>query len=253
MQTANVPGIKLSGLIFDAGPKSSPVLLQLGNRQNGRRRGWGFPSGRSANPNDPTLVQDVFFRIGGATAGKAKDSLVVDDSDTILDDVWAWRADHGAGVGWTNNTADTGLIVNGNNVLADGLAAEHFQKNEVIWNGQHGEDVFFQNEMPYDPPSQSAWMSGPKTDGYPAFLVTNRVKTFTGYGMGSYSYFNVGPAIYATQAFKAPDRPGVQFNGLLTVFLSKAGFGGIDTVIDGVGGSSTIANPDVAVDVPTFP
>ena len=96
---------------------------------------------------------------------------IVNDSNTILDDIWAWRADHGNGVGWTQNTANTGLIVNGDNVDAYGLAVEHFQKNEVIWNGQNGEDVFFQNEMPYDPPSQSAWMASKTFDGYPAFLV----------------------------------------------------------------------------------
>jgi hypothetical protein len=178
---------------------------------------------------------------------------VVNDSDAILDDVWAWRADHGAGAGWTENTADTGLIVNGNNVLADGLAVEHYQKNEVIWNGQNGEDVFFQNEMPYDPPSQAAWMSGPTTDGYPAFLVSGGVSSFTGYGMGSYSYFDQGIPIYATEAFSVPDTAGIHLSGLLTVFLSTEGSGGIDSVVDGVGGSSTLANPDQAVDVPTFP
>lgn len=256
MRTASVPGIKLSGLIFDAGPQNSPALLELGGRSGwGSHRGWNRHSARDwrADPNDPTLASDVFFRIGGAEAGKASRALVVNDSDTILDDVWAWRADHGAGVGWTSNTSDTGLLVNGDNVFADGLAVEHFQKNEVIWNGENGEDVFFQNEMPYDPPSQAAWMSTPTTDGYPAFLVTRRVHTFTGWGMGSYSFFNVGPDIQSAEAFKAPDRPGVQFNDVFTVFLSTAGFGGIDSVIDGVGGSSTIANPDTAVDVTSFP
>src|ERR1700744_4314732 len=97
--------------------------------------------------------------MGGAEAGKATVSLLVNDSDTILDDVWAWRADHGNGVGWTQNTAATGLEVNGNNVMAHGLAVEHYQQNEVQWNGNGGEVVFFQNEMPYAPPSQSAWMS----------------------------------------------------------------------------------------------
>ncbi len=247
--TGDVPGIKLSGVIVDAGPMNSPVLLQLGNATHR----WSPPWRRTGDPNDPTLVQDVFFRIGGAEPGKASVSMVVNNSDTILDDVWAWRADHGAGVGWTDNTADTGLIVNGDNALADGLAVEHYQKNEVIWSGQNGEDVFFQNEMPYDPPSQSTWMSSPTTDGYPAFLVTDQVRKFSGYGMGSYSYFDQGVPIYATQAFKVPETPGVQFNGLLTVFLSTAGSGGIDSVIDGVGGSSTITNPDVAVDVPSFP
>ena len=117
-------------------------------------------------------LQDVFFRIGGAEPGKATTSLVVNADNAILDDIWAWRADHGTGVGWTSNTADTGVIVNGDDVTAYGLFVEHFQKFEVIWNGQNGEDVFFQNEMPYDPPSQAAWMSSPTTDGYAAFLVS---------------------------------------------------------------------------------
>jgi hypothetical protein len=252
MRTADVPGIKLSGMIFDAGPRNSPALLELGSRLP-----WGGRfAGRSgsSNANDPTLAQDVFFRVGGAEPGKVSTAFVVNDSNAVLDDVWAWRADHGAGVGWTQNTANTGLIVNGNDVHAYGLASEHFQKNEVIWNGQGGEDVFFQNEMPYDPPSQSAWMASPTIDGYPAFLVTPNVKTFQGYGMGSYSFFDQGVPIYATQAFAAPDTPGVQFKDLLTVFLNPTtGQGGIDSVINGVGGSSTVTNPDAAVDVTSYP
>lgn len=251
LQTASVPGIKLSGMIFDAGPVNSPVLLQLGGQ--GR---YGVSTGQpvSADPNDPTLVQDVFFRIGGAEPGMATTAMVVNDSNTILDDVWAWRADHGAGVGWTQNTSNTGVIVNGNDVYAYGLAVEHFQKTEVVWNGQHGEDVFFQNEMPYDPPSQSAWMASPTFDGYPAFAVSPWVKSFQGYGMGSYSFFDQGIPIYASDAFTAPDTTGVQFHDLLTVFLNaNGGSGGIYNVINGVGGSSTAANADVPVDVTTYP
>ncbi len=244
MQTASVPGVKLGGIIFDAGPQNSPVLLQVGGSQ----------AGGTHDPNDPTLVQDVFFRIGGAEPGRATDSLIVNADHAILDDVWAWRADHGAGVGWTSNVADTGVIVNGDNVTAYGLAVEHYQKFEVIWNGQNGEDVFFQNEMPYDPPSQSAWMSSPTTDGYAAFLVSPNVTSFEGYGMGSYSFFNQGVPISATQAFQSPDTPGVQFHDILTVFLNaQVGKGGILSVINGVGGPSTAANADTPVDVATYP
>jgi hypothetical protein len=185
-------------MIFDAGPQNSPALLRLG------------PSGRpGAGAGDPTLVQDVFFRIGGATPGQATDSLVVDRSNVILDDIWAWRADHGAGVGWTANVADTGVVVNGDNVTAYGLFAEHYQKYEVIWNGQGGTDIFFQNEMPYDPPSQAAWMASPTQDGYPAFLVTPRVTSFPGYGMGipiqaSTAFLNHRPqTLHATQVMDA--------------------------------------------------
>lgn len=251
MQTRSVPGIKLSGMIFDAGPVNSPVLLQLGGQG---RQGVSTGQPVSTDPNDPTLVQDVFFRIGGAEPGMATTAMVVNDSNTILDDVWAWRADHGAGVGWTQNTSSTGVVVNGNDVYAYGLAVEHFQKTEVVWNGQNGEDVFFQNEMPYDPPSQSAWMASPTFDGYPAFAVSPWVKSFQGYGMGSYSFFDQGIPIYATDAFTAPNTPGVQFHDLLTVFLNaNGGSGGIDNVINGVGGSSTAANPDTPVDVTSYP
>jgi hypothetical protein len=146
------------------------------------------------------------------------------------------------------------VIVNGDHVTAYGLFVEHYQKFDVIWNGQDGEDVFFQNEMPYDPPSQSAWMSSPTTDGYAAFLVTPWVRTFQGWGMGSYSFFDLGVPIMATQAFQSPDTPGVQFHDIFTIFLNATtGSGGIESVINGTGGSSTVVNPDTPVDVVSYP
>src|SRR4029077_14715770 len=120
MKVASVPGVKLSGVIFDAGPINSPVLLQVGT-----------PNANNSDQTDLTLLSDVFFRIGGATAGKATVSLVVNSDNVLLDDIWAWRGGHGTGVGWTDNTADTGVIVNGDNVTAYGLFVEHYQKYEV--------------------------------------------------------------------------------------------------------------------------
>jgi hypothetical protein len=236
-------GVKVSGLIVDAGPVNSPVLLSVGT-----------PAPSPASASSPDLIQDIFFRIGGAELGKATVSFLDNANNSIIDDVWAWRADHGAGVGWTSNVADTGLIVNGNDVTAYGLFVEHYQKNEVIWNGQGGTDVFFQNEMPYDPPSQAAWMASPGVDGYPAFLVSSNVTTFRGYGMGSYSFFNQGVNVFAANAFQVPaSLPPSSLHDLLTVFLSTAGFGGILNVVDGTGGSSTAANPDVPVNVVSYP
>jgi Pectate lyase superfamily protein len=240
MRVLGVPGVKLSGMIFDAGPKNSPVLLQVG----------GPLAAGAGSAADPTLVQDVFFRIGGATAGSATDSLVVNSSHVILDDIWAWRADHGAGAGWTSNTADNGLTVNGNDVTAYGLAVEHYQKNEVVWNGQGGEDIFFQNEMPYDPPSQAAWMSSPTTDGYPAFVISAKVTSFSGYGLGSYCFFNQGVPIESATAFSVPDAPGVQLNDVFTRFLN--GSGSIDHVVNDIGAAVTTDNPGPS-DVVSYP
>jgi hypothetical protein len=232
-------GVKLSGLIIDAGPVNSPVLLSVGT-----------PGPSSAG--DPDLIQDVFFRIGGAetTPVSATVSLLDNAGNSIIDDVWAWRADHGNAVGWTLNTGDTGVVVTGNDVTAYGLAVEHYQKDEVIWSGQGGTDIFFQNEMPYDPPSQSAWMATPSQDGYPAFLVTPNVTTFQGYGLGSYSFFNQGVAIFAAMGFQAPDTPNVQFHDVFTQFLN--GSGGINSVINGTGAAVNSANHGPS-DVVTYP
>jgi hypothetical protein len=240
MRIAGVPGVKLSGVIFDAGPVNSPVLLQVG----------GPLAGFGGNPGMPALVQDVFFRIGGAEPGKATTSLVVNSSQTILDDIWIWRADHGSGVGWNDNVSGHGLVVNGNDVTAYGLFVEHHQKTEVVWNGQHGTDIFFQNEMPYDPPSQEAWMAGPAFDGYPAFQVTGKVTTFQGYGMASYCFFNQGVDIFATEAFEVPVTPGVQLHDILTRFLNASG--GIKSVVNGTGAPVTAAQPGPS-DVVTYP
>src|ERR1017187_1763092 len=81
-------GVKLSGLIIDAGPVNSPVLLSV-----------GLPGPSSAS--DPDLVQDVYFRIGGAetTPVSATVSLLDNAGNSIIDNVWAWRADHGNAVG----------------------------------------------------------------------------------------------------------------------------------------------------------
>jgi hypothetical protein len=85
---------------------------------------------------------------------------------------------------------------------------EHYQKTEVVWNGQHGEDIFFQNEMPYDPPDQASWKQNASTDGYPAFQVSPLVRTFQGYGMGSYSFFDLGVPIESGRAYSVPVTPG---------------------------------------------
>ncbi len=244
MAVATAQGMMVSGMIFDAGPANSPVLLQVG-------------SGHARSDNeasDPSTLSDVFFRIGGATAGSATDSLIVNSNNAILDDVWAWRADHGNGVGWASNTANTGLIVNGANVTAYGLFVEHYQQYEVLWNGNGGKVIFFQNEMPYDPPSQAAWMESPSVDGYAAFKVADSVTSFNGYGMGSYSFFNQGVTIYAANGFEVPSTlPAGSMQDLLTIFLSTAGSGGILNVINNTGGSSTIANPDTPVTVVSYP
>lgn len=236
-------GVKLSGLIVDAGPVNSPVLLSVGTPGPG-------------DTGNPDVIQDVYFRVGGAetTPTSASVSLLDNASNSIIDNVWAWRADHGNAVGWTRNTGNTGLVVTGSGVTAYGLAVEHYQKNEVIWSGQGGTDIFFQNELPYDPPSQSAWMASPTQNGYPAFLVSSNVRTFQGYGMGSYVVFiQTSATLHDAEAFQAPHTPGVQFHNVFGVWI--AGSGGLDSIVNGVGGPVTSTNPGTVkpVDLVSYP
>ncbi len=106
MDVDDVDGVKIAGLLFDAGPGNSPVLLKLGSTS----------LGHSA---DPTSLHDVYFRVGGTANAAATTSLTINSGNVIGDNVWLWRADHGTAAnitGWTSNTAANGVIVNGADV-----------------------------------------------------------------------------------------------------------------------------------------
>ncbi|MFF9373460.1 RICIN domain-containing protein [Streptomyces griseoluteus] len=226
ISTADVDGIQLAGLLIDAGTTTSRTLVRIG------------PDGAAAgHAADPVQLSDFFVRIGGATVGRATDSLVVNSANTIIDHTWIWRADHGNSgtVGWTTNTADTGLVVNGADVTAYGLFVEHFQKTQVLWNANGGRTYFFQNEMPYDPPNQAAWMNGGGR-GYPAYKVAASVTGHEAWGLGSYCYFSTDPGVVADRAFEVPNTSGVRFHDMVTVSLG--GTGTISHVINNTGGPS---------------
>lgn len=222
MQVADVDGVKIAGFLFDAGAAASPVLLEVGSGKS--------PANHAANP---TSLHDVFVRVGGAGPGKAVVSVRINSNNVIIDHTWIWRADHGAGVGWTVNTADHGIIVNGDNVTIYGLFVEHFQKYNVTWNGNGGRTYMFQNEMPYDPPSQAGWREGP-SKGYPAYKVTDGVTTHEAWGVGSYCYFSGDSSIESDHGFEAPEKAGVKFHNALTVSLG--GKGTIGNVVNKTGG-----------------
>ncbi|MFF5285870.1 discoidin domain-containing protein [Streptomyces sp. NPDC013171] len=238
MRVADVDGVRLAGFLVDAGTVNSPTLLEVG------------PQNASADHSaDPTTVQDVYFRVGGAGAGKATTAMVVNSDDTIVDHTWVWRADHGEGVGWETNRADYGVRVYGDDVLATGLFVEHFNKYDVEWFGERGRTIFFQNEKAYDAPNQAAVQDGPYK-GYAAYRVDDSVSTHEGWGLGSYCYYNVDPTIRQDHGFRAPVKPGVRFHDLLVVSLG--GKGQYEHVINGIGAptSGTDTVPSTVVSYP---
>ena len=244
MRVADVPGVVIAGVTIDGGTVNSPVLLQVGTKN-------GNNGAKHSDPANPTTLSDVYFRIGGPHVGKADVSLEVNSDNVLIDHTWVWRADHGneGAFGWDVSTGRNGVIVNGDDVTATGLFVEHYQEYNVIWNGERGRTVFFQNELPYDAPNQAAWQHDGVL-GWAGYKVADDVENHTLWGGGSYIFTNVDPSIHATRGFEVPETPGVVLNHLLTVNL---GAGTIDHVVNNTGAPVSNANTGIPSYVVRYP
>ena len=127
-------GVRLSGLISTP---AQPIRLSCSR--------WGHLRPGPGAADDPDLVQDTFFRVGGEAVGSATVSFVDNADYSIIDNVWAWRADqcqyprryrldgqpgqHRVGRQWQLRKCLWTFSV------------QHYQKYEVIWRGQDGTEV----------------------------------------------------------------------------------------------------------------
>jgi len=239
MHVANVEGVRIAGLIFDAGSgtnentdtKGSAILLQVGQKDS--------KENFSANP---IVLSDLFFRVGGVDTPlpcSADVSLEINANATIGDHFWIWRADHGKEVGWNLNKADYGLIVNGDDVTLYGLFVEHYQKYDTYWAGENGRMYFYQNEKAYDVPTQEDW-TGPdgNHNGWAAYRVADNVKKHEAYGVGVYSVFlRTKGFVLLENAIVTPPKGDIAVRYPFTVNLSTDG--GIEHIINGLGGPHT--------------
>jgi hypothetical protein len=83
-----------------------------------------------------------------------------------------------------------------------------------------------------------------------AFYSSPTVTGFSGYGLGSYCFFNQGVPIQSDTAFSVPDSSGVQLHDVFTRFLN--GSGSIDHVVNTTGAAVDSANPGPS-DVVSYP
>lgn len=75
MKIADVDGVKLAGIVFDAGEYSN-YLLVVGDKGK-----------HNDHSNNPTVLQDIFFRVGGTTDTLTKaDNAIEINSDDVLTD-----------------------------------------------------------------------------------------------------------------------------------------------------------------------
>ncbi|HVZ74617.1 MAG TPA: coagulation factor 5/8 type domain-containing protein [Polyangia bacterium] len=230
ISVADVDGVKIAGLIVDAGATNSATLIEVGE-------GVAAAAGAS-HASSPTWLYDLSCRIGGGSAGTATTCLTIDSNDVVGDNLWLWRADHGTGVGWTSNVSKNGLVVNGKNVTMYGLFVEHFQQYQTIWNGEGGRVYFYQSEMPYDPPSPDMWTHD-GVAGYASYKVAAGVTTHEAWGMGVYCAFR-NDNVVADAAFEAPTATNVALHHLVTVWPNGKATTSINHVLNSTGAAANM-------------
>ncbi len=232
----DVDGVRVAGVIVQAGPvaasaTTTPALIQ-----------WGSGKGYGGNPKAPGFLQDVFARVGGPD-GTATDPVAagimlhVRNGNVIGDNLWLWRADHAAGgpVVYDSNRCDHGLVVDGDDVTMYGLAVEHTDRDLTVWNGDRGRTYFYQSELPYIV-TQDEFPSN--STGY---RVAPHVTAHGGWGIGVYCFFDQHN-VTVTSGIVAPPQLEGSFVHPLTVFLN--GNGGITHILNDKGTAATAASPD---------
>jgi hypothetical protein len=245
LENKDAAGIIVAAINIDAGTTLSPVLLRVGSATST----YPVPAA------NPITLSDVYFRVGGPHVGKATTALEVNSDNVLIDHTWVWRADHGLEgftdtQRWNNNIGTNGVIVNGDNVTATGLFVEHFQTYNTLWNGENGRVILYQNELPYDPPTQADWTQPDGTLGYPGYAVAADVTTHRLDGGGVYVFNQNNPSIVTENGFTVPETPGVQLHHIMTVNLSA---GTILHVVNGVGVAADTTRIGVPVYVTDYP
>lgn len=230
VRVADVDGVSLAGIILDADSYARNMLV-VGDRDSDER-----------HTDNPIVLQDIFVRIGGVHGGVAStdQALVINANDTIGDDFWIWRADHGEGTGWNLNGAKNGVVVNGDYVTLYGNMTEHFQEYDVLWRGEYGKTYFLQNEKCYDPQNQEDWMSHNGTqNGFAAYKVADNVKHHYAVGLGSYDVFiyTNGASIHLDNSYEVPNTEDVVVENACIVEIAdgKGPAVGINHIINGAG------------------
>ncbi len=221
----DVDGVQVASVLFDV-HNSSRTLIRVGKEGDNR-----------SHAANPTILSDLFFRIGGFVPHEVHvdRAVEINSNDVVGDHFWIWRADHGVrgSVGWNVNTADNGLYVTGDRVTIYALFNEHFQKYQTLWLGEYGSVYFFQCETPYDSPDQQSFMSENGTrPGYAAYKVADTVKNHKAWGIGIYDVLIRD--IMLENSIEVPDVKGMDIHHMVNTGFIQGEKKGFNWVINGM-------------------
>lgn len=239
IKIADVDGVRISELLIEAGAYSDNMLV-VGNE-----------SGKAAHAQNPTVLSNVYLRIGGVknVHTETDTALAIYSNDTLCDNIWIWRGDHSQGVAWEDNTyvnnrgqtvtdygnpVQTGILVEGDNVICYALMVEHCEGYQTLWKGENGLTVMYQCETPYVVPSQDKWMSPNGKNGYASYKVADSVNTHRAYGVGIY-LVNYGEVNLAS-AIEVPEKAGIVMQHLVICDFTQSYPATISNVINDHGG-----------------
>lgn len=228
VEVADVDGARVAGLLLEAGPYATEVLLQ-----------WGTGSGYGGDASNPGVMSDIFARVGGPETYEvyAETMVKVTQGNVIGDNMWLWRADHDVQglVTDSANPSKHGLVVDADDVTMYGLAVEHTLNDLVQWNGNNGETHFFQAELPYDV-TQANWGDM----NYVGYRVNDTVTEHKGYGVGVYHYFR-DEAVTIERGIAVPAALESSFVAPFGVFLN--GLGTMDHILNEQGDTTSPTEP----------
>ena len=230
--TNDAIGVRIAGLMLEAGEGNAESLLLVGDTPNG-----------GGNNDNPTFVQDVFGRIGPNFKTRCGAMMTINQRFTIVDHTWLWRADHSqtvdGGLGSGNCVSDNGLVVNGDDVYCYGVFSEHHLKECVLWQGANGRLYFLQCELAYDVADIVGW-------DYPGLRVTG--SGFVASNIGVYTFFSKSQGSTATNpsvtsSCVVPN--DAKLSAVCNVFLNAdTGAGRMLSIVNGRGPATSASNHD---------
>lgn len=206
-------GFSANGMGFNPTTNPGPYAaeqIEIGNTPNA-----------SGSPTDPTTLSDV------STISNSEKDELINQNDVLLNQAEI-QSNNNSGNGYTTinwpaeSSSDYGVVVNGNNVTWEGIWLEHFKKTEAVWNGNDGRVIFLENELPLTIPysaqgvQPSFWKLNRSFDGYPSLAVSPSVRSFTLFGMQSWSRFSSGCYCLVTSLITAPEKRDVSINDVFS-------------------------------------
>jgi len=228
IRVTDVDGVRVGGILFQAGPELSPTLISWGDTK------------KHGNASNPGALYDTFVRVGGTNDPKqqqvmATAMVTINHNYVVFDNSWLWRADHDITGNVVNaqNPVSNGLVVNGDSVITYALAVEHLLQHGTVWNGEGGKSYFYQCELPYDVTQQQ--FGDP---GYAGYVVSPNVQSHTAWGTGVYSFYR-DFVVTTPSSIKAP--ASAQFIHPFSRFLS--GNGAITHILNDKGNAVNTGNP----------